>query len=114
MGIAVAWKGQGLVGRGFKKHSVREKGRRVTTPVECVILDIPDGLCLNLLGLVVEVGRVRIVADRSGLLGALLASLTCGGAAAADRLEEMARMIRAQEELARESGQPGPEPAPAS
>jgi hypothetical protein len=59
----------------------------VTTPVECVILDIPDGLCLNLLGLVVEVGRVRIVADRSGLLGALLASLTCGGAAAADRLE---------------------------
>jgi hypothetical protein len=86
----------------------------VTTPVECVILDIPDGLCLNLLGLVVEVGRVRIVADRSGLLGALLASLTCGGAAAADRLEEMARMIRAQEELAREGGQPGPEPAPAS
>ena len=86
----------------------------MTTPVECVILDIPDGLCLNLLGLVVEVGRVRIGADRSGLLGGLLASLTCGGAAAADRLEEMAQMIRAQEELAREAGQPGPEPAPAS
>ncbi|WP_147254239.1 hypothetical protein [Pseudonocardia hierapolitana] len=79
-----------------------------------MILDIPDGLRLNLLGLVVEVGRIRIVADRSGLLGALLASLTCGGAAAADRLEEMAQMIRAQEELAREGGQPGPEPAPAS
>jgi hypothetical protein len=86
----------------------------MTTPVECVILDIPDGLRLNLLGLVVEVGRIRIVADRSGLLGALLASLTCGGAAAADRLEEMAQMIRAQEELVREGGQPVPEPAPAS
>jgi len=83
----------------------------VTTPVECVILDIPDGLCLNLLGLVVEVGRVRIVADRSGLLGALLASLTCGGAAAADRLEAMAQMIRAQEGAAQEGGQPEPEPA---
>ena len=33
----------------------------MTTPVECVILDIPDGLRLDLLGLVVEVGRVRIV-----------------------------------------------------
>jgi hypothetical protein len=90
------------------------RGRKITTPVECVILDIPDGLCLNLLGLVVEVGRVRIVADRSGLLGALLASLTCGGVAAADTLEEMARLIRAQEESAREGGQPGPQPAPAS
>jgi hypothetical protein len=27
------------------------------------------------------VGRVRIVADRAGLLGGLLASMTCGGAA---------------------------------
>jgi hypothetical protein len=52
-----------------------------------VILDIPDGLRLDLLGLVVEIGRIRIVADRAGLLGGLLASLTCGGAAAADRLE---------------------------
>jgi hypothetical protein len=86
----------------------------MTTPAECVILDIPDGLCLNLLGLVVEVGRVRIVADRSGLLGALLASLTCGGVAAADTLEEMARLIRAQEGSARENGQPGPQPATAS
>jgi hypothetical protein len=51
----------------------------MTTPVECVILDIPDGLRLDLLGLVVEIGRVRIVADRAGLLGGLLASLTCGG-----------------------------------
>jgi hypothetical protein len=83
----------------------------MTTPVECVILDIPDGLRLDLLGLVVEVGRVRIVADRAGLLGGLLASLTCGGAAAADRLESMAQMIRAQEGSAREGGQPAPEPA---
>jgi hypothetical protein len=83
----------------------------MTTPVECVILDIPDGLRLDLLGLVVEVGRVRIVADRAGLLGGLLASLTCGGATAADRLEEMAQMIRAQEGSAREGGQPEPEPA---
>ena len=59
-----------------------------------MILDIPDGLRLDLLGLIVEVARVRIVADRAGLLGGLLASLTCGGAAAADRLEAMARMIR--------------------
>ena len=44
----------------------------MTTPAECVILDIPDGLRLDLLGLIVEVGRVRIVADRSGLLGGLL------------------------------------------
>lgn len=44
----------------------------MTTPVECVVLDIPDGLRLDLLGLVVEVGRVRIVADRAGLLGGLL------------------------------------------
>ena len=68
----------------------------MTTPVECVILDIPDGLRLDLLGLVVEIGRIRIVADRAGLLGGLLASLTCGGAAAADRLEAMAQMIRTQ------------------
>jgi hypothetical protein len=83
----------------------------MTTPVECVILDIPDGLRLDLLGLVVEVGRVRIVADRAGLLGGLLASLTCGGAAAADRLEAMAQMIRAQEGAAAEGGRPEPEPA---
>jgi hypothetical protein len=69
----------------------------MTTPVECVILGIPDGLRLDLLGLVVEVGRVRIVADRAGLLGGLLASLTCGGAAAADRLEAMARVMRAED-----------------
>src|SRR5215210_1105646 len=69
----------------------------MTTPAECVILDIPDGLRLDLLGVVVEVGRVRIVADRAGLLGGLLASLTCGGAAAADRLEAMARLMRAEE-----------------
>jgi hypothetical protein len=68
----------------------------MTTPVECVVLDIPDGLRLDLLGLVVEIGRIRIVADRAGLLGGLLASLTCGGPAAADRLETMAQVMRAQ------------------
>jgi len=66
----------------------------MTTPVECVILDIPDGLRLNVLGLMVEIGQIRIVADRAGLLGQLLAALTCGGPAAADSLEAMARMIR--------------------
>ena len=86
----------------------------MTTPVECVILDIPNGLRLDLLGLVVEVGRVRIVADRAGLLGALLASLTCGGTAAADRLERMAQMIRAQEGSAPEGEPPGPGPTPPS
>jgi hypothetical protein len=68
----------------------------MTTPVECVVLDIPDGLRLNLLGLIVEIGRVRIVADRAGLLGGLLASLTCGGAAGAASLEALAQMMRAQ------------------
>jgi hypothetical protein len=85
----------------------------MTTPAECVILDIPNGLRLDLLGVVVEVGRVRIVADRAGLLGGLLASLTCGGAAGAARLEEMAQMLRAQEETVPE-GEPEPEPAPPS
>jgi hypothetical protein len=70
----------------------------MTTPVECVILDIPDGLRLDLLGLIVEIGRVRIVADRAGLLGGLLASLTCGGASGAASLEAVAQMMRAQEE----------------
>jgi hypothetical protein len=86
----------------------------MTTPVECVILDIPDGLRLDLLGLVVEVGRVRIVADRAGLLGGLLASLTCGGAAAADRLEAMARVMRADAGSSGEGGSPEQEPAQAS
>ena len=76
----------------------------MTTPVECVILDIPNGLRLDLLGLVVEIGRVRILADRSGLLGALLASLTCGGATAADNLEAMAQMLRASDGSAAASG----------
>jgi hypothetical protein len=78
----------------------------MTTPVECVILDIPDGLRLDLLGLVVEIGRIRIVADRAGLLGGLLASLTCGGPAAADRLETMAQVMRAQGGSDREGGSP--------
>jgi hypothetical protein len=86
----------------------------MTTPVECVVLDIPDGLRLDLLGLVVEVGRVRIVADRAGLLGGLLASLTCGGAAAADRLEAMARLMRADETSGQGGGAFEQEPARAS
>jgi hypothetical protein len=64
----------------------------------CVILDIPDGLRLNLLGLIVEIGQIRITADRAGLLGALLASLTCGGVESADRLEALAQMIRSQQQ----------------
>ena len=69
----------------------------MTTPAECVILDIPDGLRLDVLGVVVEVGRVRIVADRAGLLGGLLASLTCGGAAGAATLESLAQAIKSRE-----------------
>src|SRR3954453_10529060 len=80
------------------------KGRSMTTPVECVILDIPEGLRLDLLGLVVEIGRVRILADRAGLLGAILAALTCGGASAADNLEAMAQMLRASDGAASASG----------
>jgi hypothetical protein len=79
----------------------------VTTPVEWVILDISDGLRLDLLGLVVEVSRVRIVADRADLPGGPLVSLACGGAGA-DRLEAMAQMIPAQEGTARGGGQPEP------
>jgi hypothetical protein len=86
----------------------------MTAPVECVILDIPNGLRLDLLGLVVEIGRVRIVADRAGLLGGLLASLTCGGAAAADRLEEMAQVMRAHGGPERAGGSLEQEPAQAS
>jgi hypothetical protein len=88
----------------------------MTTPVECVILDIPDGLRLDLLGVVIEIGRVRIVADRAGLLGGLLASLTCGGAAAADSLEAMAQLLRATEGSAPAGGPPqaaAPPPAAA-
>ena len=82
----------------------------MTTPVECVILDIPNGLRLDLLGLVVEIGRVRILADRAGLLGALLASLTCGGASAADNLEAMAQMLRTSDGSAT-AGSPQQAPA---
>jgi cobalamin biosynthesis protein CobT len=64
---------------------------------DCVILDIPEGVRLNLLGLVVQIDRVLITADRAGLLGGLLASLTCGGAGAADQLDALAQMVRARE-----------------
>jgi hypothetical protein len=91
----------------------------MTTPVECVILDIPDGLRLDLLGVVVEVGRVRIVADRAGLLGGLLASLTCGGAAAAANLEAMAQLLRGSDGSPaggppQEAPAPQPAPQPAA
>jgi hypothetical protein len=69
----------------------------MATPEQCVILNIPEGLRLNLLGLIVEIDAVRIVADRAGLLGGLLASLTCGGIESADRLEALAQMVRSQE-----------------
>ena len=73
---------------------------------ECVVLDIPQGLRLDLLGLIVEIGRIRIVADRAGLLGGLIAALTCGGgAAAAQSLEAMAQMLRSQEAQATGGGQ---------
>lgn len=61
----------------------------------CVILNIPEGLRLNLLGLIVDIDRVRIIADRSGLLGGLLAALTCGGPAGAAQLEAAAKLVRA-------------------
>jgi hypothetical protein len=69
----------------------------MATPEPCVILDIPQGLSLNLLGLIVTIGPIRIVADRAGLLGGILASLTCGGVESAERLEALAQMIRSQE-----------------
>jgi hypothetical protein len=72
----------------------------VKVPEDCVILDLPEGLRLNLLGLIVQIDRILITADRAGLLGGLLASLTCGGVESADRLEALAQMIRAQEQPA--------------
>lgn len=83
----------------------------MATPEECVILDIPEGLTLNLLGLIVTIGPIRIVADRAGLLGGLLASLTCGGIESAERLEALAQMIRSQQGQDGGGGQPQPEPA---
>jgi hypothetical protein len=68
----------------------------MATPEQCVILDIPQGLNLNLLGLIVTIGPIRIVADRAGLLGGILASLTCGGVESAERLEALAQMVRSQ------------------
>ena len=62
---------------------------------DCVILDLPEGLRLNLLGLNVEIEQTRITADRAGLLGGLLASLTCGGVESADE-RALACMARAQ------------------
>jgi hypothetical protein len=72
---------------------------------DCVILDIPEGVRLNLLGLVVQIDRVLITADRAGPLGGLLASLTCGGAGAADQLDALAQMVRAREIAPEESAQ---------
>ena len=36
-------------------------------PEDCVILDLPEGLRLNLLGLIVQIDRILIRADRAGL-----------------------------------------------
>jgi hypothetical protein len=83
----------------------------VSTPEQCVILDIPQGLSLNLLGLIVTIGPIRIVADRAGLLGGILASLTCDGIEAADRLEALAQMVRSQQ--GQNGGREQPQPAPA-
>jgi len=76
---------------------------------ECVILDLPEGLRLNLLGLIVEIEQIRIVADRAGLLGALLASLTCGGVESAERLEALAELIRSQQQGGAEESEEGDE-----
>ena len=75
-------------------------------PEDCVILDLPEGLRLNLLGLIVQVDRILITADRAGLLGGLLASLTCGGVESADRLEALARRS-ARKSNPRRSSPPG-------
>jgi len=79
----------------------------MSTPEQCVILNIPEGLRLNLLGLIVEIDGVRIIADRAGLLGGLLASLTCGGIESAERLEALAQMVRSQQENGGGAQQPG-------
>src|SRR5215208_2384938 len=71
--------------------------KEVKVEEDCVILDIPEGVRLNLLGLVVQIDRVLITAGWAGLLGGLLASLTCGGAGAADQLDALAQMVRARE-----------------
>ena len=77
---------------------------------DCVILDLPEGLRLNLLGLIVDIERTRITADRAGLLGGLLASLTCGGIESAERLEALAQMIRSQQEEGEPEAEEEPEP----
>jgi hypothetical protein len=79
----------------------------MSTPEQCVILNIPEGLRLNLLGLIVEIDGVRIIADRAGLLGGLLASLTCGGVESAERLEALAQMVRSQQGNGGGAQQPG-------
>ena len=33
---------------------------------DCVVFDLPEGLRVNLLGLIVEIERVLITADRAG------------------------------------------------
>src|SRR5215212_5523549 len=79
--------------------------KEVKVEEDCVILDIPEGLRLNLLGLIVQIDRILITADRAGLLGGLLASLTCGGAGAADQLDALAQMVRARENASAEPAQ---------
>jgi pyruvate/2-oxoglutarate dehydrogenase complex dihydrolipoamide acyltransferase (E2) component len=45
---------------------------------DCVVFDLPEGLRLNVLGLVVEIERILVTADRTVGLGGVLASLFCG------------------------------------
>jgi hypothetical protein len=68
----------------------------------------PAGIAAGPVGLIVTVGQVRIVADRAGLLGGVVASLTCGGgAAAAARREAMAQMLRPRRDRAEEAASRG-------
>jgi hypothetical protein len=53
--------------------------------------------------------RRDVVVDGAGVLGALLASLTCGGVESADRLEAHAQMVRSQQQNGGTA-----EPAPAA
>jgi hypothetical protein len=85
---------------GYPDDERHPRDEEETVPEDCVILDLPEGLRLNLLGLIVQIDRILITADRAGLLGGLLASLTCGGVESADRLEALAQMIRSQEQPA--------------
>ena len=71
-------------------------------PEDCVILDLPEGLRLNLLGLIVQIDRILITADWGGAPRRPPGVATCGGVESAERLEALAQMIRSQEQPAPE------------